>query len=349
VVALLLTAACVSTPPATRVVTTADSPCVPDQATRRWMQEAVSGWASVSDALRLSNGPFPWMVFYDDVCGWHVGADRDAPPGGVVLPGALVAGRQRLELRAVRHGTAVWLPNGAGPPPDTSVAFASLHRDGTAAFFVVATPALWRRDPSTASDPDVEGFFLGVTMHELTHTRHLPIVIARVRAIAAREGLERLQLDDDVIQHTFGDRPGFREAFETERDRLYEAALAPDATERRRLLGEALALADARRARYFTGADRYYREFEDIFLSMEGAGQWAAYRFALTRAPGRTPAEAVAFVRDHKYWSQEAGLALFLLLDLEVPGWQSRVFSADDPGPYALLQAASAARAVPGR
>lgn len=320
--------------------------CVPDTSTVRWMQEAVSGWASVRAALRLPPGAFPWMVFYDHRCGWHVGGESATVPDAWTLPGRLTAAGLRLDVRAVRHDGRVWLPNGAGPPPTRNVAFASLYRDGAAAFFTVATPANWRREPGTAPDTDVESFFLGVTMHELVHTRHLPLVIQRVRRVAAREGLENLRLDDDVIQNVFGDRPGFREAFEAERDRFYEAALASDAATRRRLLTEALAMATARRARYFTGTDSYYRDFEDIFLAMEGAGQWAAYRFALSRVPGRTPAEAVAVVRDHKYWSQEEGLALFLLLDQTLPDWQSRVFSLDDPGPFALLAEAADAAAV---
>jgi hypothetical protein len=70
---------------------------------------------------------------------------------------------------------------------------------------------------------------------------------------------------------------------------------------------------------------------------MEGVGQWAAYRLARTRA-GNNDAEALRLVRDsRKYWSQDEGLALFLLVDALVPGWQSRVFSATPASPFALL------------
>ena len=83
-----------------------------------------------------------------------------------------------------------------------------------------------------------------------------------------------------------------------------------------------------------------YGEFENLFLSMEGAGQWAAYRFAKAQAgPAASDAATVTFVRDNrKYWSQEEGLALFLLLDAYVPDWQARVFGPTLISPMALLE-----------
>lgn len=99
-------------------------------------------------------------------------------------------------------------------------------------------------------------------------------------------------------------------------------------------------MARQRRARYFNGTDQMYAEFEDLFLNMEGAGQWAAYRFAKAQAgPGSRDAAIVEFVRaNRKYWSQEEGLALFLLLDAMVPAWQARVFSRMLVWPFALLE-----------
>ena len=89
----------------------------------------------------------------------------------------------------------------------------------------------------------------------------------------------------------------------------------------------------ARHGRYFTGPTAAYAELESLFLTMEGVGQWAAYQLARTRAGG-TDAEALRLVRDNrKYWSQDEGLALFLLVDALVPAWQSRVFSPTPASP----------------
>ena len=43
---------------------------------------------------------------------------------------------------------------------------------------------------------------------------------------------------------------------------------------------------------------------------------------------------------DRRYWSQELGLALFVLLDAMVPDWQKRIFEPLPPSPFALLEEA---------
>jgi hypothetical protein len=302
------------------------------------MQRAISGWESVSrDSLRLPSGRAPWMVFYNAACVWHVGFEvSQLDPSAVRAPTALSWKGAALEIRVAAHNGLVRLPDGSDWPARENTAHASFYGGTEATFFVVATPDAWRRDPNFASDPMVDEFFLGVTIHELTHTRHLPLLITRLQAVAARSRPAKLSLDDDVIQKTFGGNADIREAFEAERDVFFEAAASASREPRRALIRKGLDLARARRARYFTDENQYYQELEDIFLSMEGAGQWASYVFARR---SRSAADAVAFVRDNKkYWSQDEGLALFLLLDLEVPRWQATIFSANDPGPFALLE-----------
>lgn len=318
----------------------ARSSCAPDGRTTQWMQRAIGGWEFVSrDALRLPQAPAPWMVFYDAACVWHVGFDVSRlAPGTVPVPLALEWHGQPLLVRATAHGGTVRLPDDSALPAGENVARTSLYGAAAGAFFVIATPGAWRRDAAMATDPTVEEFFLGVTIHELAHTRQLPLMIERLKAVASRHGLKNLSLDDDVVQNAFGGHADFRTRFEAERDVFYEAAAEPSRAARHRLIRKGLAMAEARRATHFTGENGYYRDFEDAFLSLEGTGQWAAYMFAQR---SRSAGDALAFVRDNRrYWSQEEGLALFLLLDLEVPGWQRTVFSADDPGPFALLERA---------
>jgi hypothetical protein len=316
------------------------SACAPDAATAQWIQRAIGAWETISvDALRLAREPMPWMVFFDDTCAWHVGFEAARLDSGAVpVSAGLSWNGAPIEVRAVAHRGLVRLPDGSAWPARDNTARASFYRGTEATYFVVATPNAWRREPALAADPSVEEFFLGVATHELTHTRHLPFVLDRLRAVAKRYGLSNLSLDDDVVQNTFAGNNEFRTAVEAERDVFYEAAGEPVVEARRALIRKGLAMARARRATHFTGRHEQHKAFEDVFLSLEGAGQWASYMVARR---SRAPAEAVAFVRDNKrYWSQEEGLALFLLLDLEVPDWQRVIFSTDDPGALALLEKA---------
>ena len=117
-----------------------------------------------------------------------------------------------------------------------------------------------------------------------------------------------------------------------------------DPGKRREFAARALAMVRERHARYFTGPTAAYAELESLFLTMEGVGQWAAYRLARMNAGGND-AEALRLVRDNKrYWSQDQGLALFLLVDALVPNWQARVFAPAPASPFALLEEAVAGR-----
>ena len=90
-----------------------------------------------------------------------------------------------------------------------------------------------------------------------------------------------------------------------------------------------------RRAKYFVGADAVYADLEDLFLNMEGVANWAGYRLA-SRESASLP-DAVAFMRrGGKHWSQDEGLALFLVIDAAVPAWQ-----AHDMSPYGSLNLTS--------
>lgn len=314
--------------------------CRLSDANRTWIQRALDGWNNVrSNALRLPPAPFPWMILYDAVCAWDLEPDEALLSNAVPAEVSLVADGKQIRVRVRAISTNASLPNGASLPSQAA-AFASLYKDGTAPFFVMALPDLWRRDPENARDPYADEFFLGVAMHELTHTRHLAPMLDHLRAIGDEYKLADLTLDDDVVQNRFQNVEGFRAAFESERDQLFRAVAEQNPRRRRTAAVEALKKVRARQARYYTGSNRPYKEFEELFLSMEGVGQWAAYMFAKreTRADASNDV-LVDFVRStRKYWVQEEGLALFLLIDAIVPDWQRRIFGSTYVSPIDMLE-----------
>jgi hypothetical protein len=236
----------------------------------------------------------------------------------------------------------VLVPSGASVAVEMKASTA-LYRNSRDAFFVMAMPSVWQTKEVSA--PTRAEYLQGVFSHEMTHTRLLVLINRRVRELARRNVLV-YPINDDVIQAEFRRTHGFEAAVNRERDLLYRAALEPDSVKQRELAVKAIALVRARHGRYFTGPTAAYAELEGLFLTMEGVGQWAAYRLARTRAGGND-AEALRLVRDNrKYWSQDEGLALFLLVDALVPGWQARIFnptSATPASPFALLEEALSA------
>ncbi len=309
------------------------APCTLDDEGRTWIQDALDDWDLASrEFLRLEPAPLPWMVFIDTACVWHVAADArgDAGLAATLQPAGapLRFAEGTMDVRGVAHGGTVRLPGGQEVPA-APLSFAAPYGDGDA-FFVIGMRSVWMRDPRHAADPGLGWLMNAVFVHEMTHTRQVGPVYRRIDSLATRVP-DPEHLDDDVIQKRFDSIPGFRESVDAERDLLYRAHAESDPAACRRMIRDALAAADGRRARWFSGAGGVYRELDDVFLNMEGAAQWAAYQLALLRAgPDADPREVLTqFRRGGRFWSQDLGLGLFLAADAHAPGWQARVFGPE--------------------
>jgi hypothetical protein len=309
-----------------------------------WIQRALDGWEQVSrDFLRLDPTPLPWIVLFDSACIWHLSPDASLSASIRPIQTSLMFARQPVPVRALVNRGTVALPNGAPVSTDTK-ASTSLYRNGRAAFFVMAMPSAWQsRDMNALARAE---YLQGVFSHEMTHTRLLIQINRRVLDLTRKNDLA-YPVNDDLIQAEFQRVPGFRSAFNRERDHFFRAALEADPAKRRQLTERTLEMVRARHAKYFSGSKKPYGDLESLFLTMEGVGQWAAFKLTMARIGGNT-SEALRLVRENrKYWSQEEGLALFLLIDALVPNWQSRIFSATPVSPFALLEEAIAQRAAP--
>ncbi len=118
---------------------------------------------------------------------------------------------------------------------------------------------------------------------------------------------------------------------------LYQTVGETDIQRKRRFAKNAFDIMQARRQKFFIGKDAIYTQVEDIFLTMEGAANWAAYRSA--KAEGMSETDALKLIcRSGKRWSQDEGLALFLLVDSFLPAWQKKVFGKSAVSIVDLLQ-----------
>jgi hypothetical protein len=316
-------------------------PCTFPASELDWLQRALHGWEEVSrEYLQADPTPLPWIVLFDAACVWHLNAESTRDSSARPIATSLTFAGVPVSVRGRTHGGTVLLPNGA-PTGVEMKASTSLYRNGRSAFFVMAMPSVWRtRD---VSGPTRAEYLQGVFSHEMTHTRLIVDINRRVLQLARTSDLV-YPINDDVIQNEFQRVDGFESAVKRERNCFYRAALEIDPEKRRQLTARALEMVRRRHSRFFTGANAPYVELESLFLTLEGVGQWAAYRLAKSRAGGNGT-EALRLVRDNRrFWSQDQGLALFLLIDALVPGWQSRIFNANPMSPFMLLEEAVARR-----
>ena len=318
--------------------------CDLSPANQLWLQRAVDGWDMVRrDFLKVPASPLPWIVLFDASCIWHLNPTdprllsdaRQLPASTLTFDGSGV------DIRAVPHSGTVLLPNRVEIPIEVKASTA-LYRNGRMTFLVMSMPSVWRAHRG-AKIAYLDEYLQGAFTHEMTHTQQLVQINRRLRQlIGSTELLGRLT--DDVIQDRFQKEQGFTRLIERERDMLFRAAGLTDPALRREIAIKALAMIRDRHARYYSGRNTPYAEIETLFLTMEGAGQWAAYKLIKARGVvGSSDAEVLKLVRDNRrYWSQDQGLALFLLLDVMVPNWQARIFQNEPASPFTLLEEALA-------
>ena len=190
--------------------------------------------------------------------------------------------------------------------------------------FVMALPSLWRANTEEPRDPD--RLAMVVFMHEFAHTQQGDSLGPRIDALVAA-GLPP-EVDDDLIQKRFAGMADYLDAWARERDLFYAAAFAPDRDTTHRLASQAAALMQTRRARWLDGDDGLLAAADDVFLTFEGAGNWAAWIWLTdARGGGLDPAAAAEFIRGRRtFWSQDQGLAIMLTLEHLLPDWPARAF-----------------------
>lgn len=295
---------------------------------RAWLAEALGHWrVAETELLALEPQALPQVVAIDADCTF-------------TLPAGDLA-----RMKAVAHGDKVQLPDG-GAVPVGPISFASFEGEP---FFAMSLPSVWR-EAGVTSVLGLERLLHGVLLHEMAHTRQTEIASELVRDLATEAGFKNsADLTDDLVQESFGDNAEYVAQWQVERDLFFAAAVTRDDGAARLYADRAFAMMKARHARWFTGKKAAFKELDGIFLTMEGMGQWLAYRFFQSPAGGNVPARDAlpAVRRGGGQWSQDQGLAIIMVVERFLPDWQKQAFS--DPGFRADRLLAAALENAPAR
>lgn len=294
---------------------TSPPPCRFEGEPRAWTAEALASWDRLDrERLRIELPATPVITLFDAGCAYTLTPDRR---------GDFRVGARRYRARGAAHDGSIGLPDG-GAVPAGKLAFASPMSDGRM-FFIMALPSVWRADESEPRD--WRRLSMVVFMHEFAHSQQAAGLGARIDGLLAR-GLPE-DSDDDVIQDRFGGQTGYLAAYEAERDLFYQAASAAGPEAAHDALSLAARRMGERRARWFSGAEAIYAEADDVFLTLEGTGNWAAWMWLTDQRGGQmSPADATEFMRGGRNrWSQDEGLGMMLAIDRLTPDWPALAFS----------------------
>lgn len=255
--------------------------------------------------LHLPHAPYPTIILFNDRCRFESAAGNRVHWLGTPHSGKIALGDETIDAGVT--------------------SFASDDDKTGRRYFVMALPSVW--EAAKVMPPGDQGL-TAVFLHEFSHTRQMTTLAPLFQAASVQ--FHGPDLNDDSLQGQFKTDAAYVAVYEKESDLLYRAAAEPDEAAARALARQALALIDARQSRWFTGKDAMWKPYDDIFLTMEGFGQWNGYAWlADPKGGGLAPAAAREKMRGHrKWWSQEEGLALFLVIDRFVPSWASEAFGS---------------------
>jgi hypothetical protein len=297
-----------------------------------WIEKWLAAWDLTSQRiLRLPDAPAPEIVFYDSSCVYTtsgVTALGAAPVDDPALRGT------RLPWRALAHGGSLTLPDSSQVPIQL-MSFTNVAPE-SGPFFVMAAPSYWAQ-MGHGQEPGLTGVFL----HELSHTRQIRGMTDKIGPIDSTWPYPE-ELDDDAVQTHFGADSEYVAAYTAERDLLYRAAEADSLAQVRALAADALAMMRSRHARWFTGDKAVFAELDDIFLTLEGVGQWSAYAWLAHPDGGGLERDAAikTMLGRRRWWAQDEGLALFLVVDRLLPEWPTLAFGVPSIGATELLERA---------
>ena len=301
----------------------ATAKCAMSDAEQGWIDGSLRAWNYMaSERLHLAAAQPPTIIVFNSKCRFEANAG------------------DKLHWKAEPHGGKIRLPDGGDIPVSVS-SFAS-HDDNTGiTYFVMALSPIW--EAAGIVKPGDQNGLRGVFLHEFAHTRQTVSLKPAFDAAAKIQPMPD-DLDDDGVQKRFGKDAAYAAVAEKEMNLLAAAAHEVDAVKAKALAREALALMEARQKRWFIGGDTIWKHYDDIFLTMEGFGQWTAYAWLADPKGGAlTQGAAEEKMRGRRrWWTQEEGLSLFLVIDRFVPDWSQRAFAKSPAMGIDLLRIAVA-------
>lgn len=311
--AIALAASACATAPVGVEPAAAPPACSLSDIDRAWIDRALAAWRFASREITgVDRMPGFRAIFFDADCVLTSENALSSPTA------------EAVKWTASRHAGEVALPDGKRIPAGVT-SFTSGEK-GSSYFFVMSTPSVWEAGGVGQGD-DLKTTMVAVLLHEGSHVAQLAPYGPRLGSLIERYSLPD-SFSDDTMQERFRENAEFTASVKRETELFLAAAASNDDGEAKRLAREGLRAMRERQARWLVGEDAYFVEAENIWLTFEGAGQWAAYQWLIhPRGGGLQPAELMPRFTGNRWWSQTEGFAVVLALDrIAGPGWKRHAF-----------------------
>lgn len=306
----------------------------------RWF----GGWDLVSQKIfKIKNSTPVEFVFFDDK--YVYSTSNITIPNGEKIRSSKFAGKT-LRWKKALHNNSITLPDKQTVPIGL-MSFAGEIPNESKAFFVMPLLSFWEKNKVKSDELGLQNLITGVFIHEFAHSQQLENFGKRISKYEKTNSFET-EMSDNIVQDVFGQNAPYTELFEKESDTFFTAFKAQEKSAKNSLTLNGLNLLKTRQQQFFKGNYQIFSELDNLFLTMEGIGQFAMYAWLTHPKGGNIPSEKaiIGVRRGGKVWSQEEGFILFLLLDsYEKPEkWAKDLFGTKTVNIIDLLRQYSSAK-----
>ena len=219
----------------------------------------------------------------------------------------------KLNWKKKPHHNSLTLPNKKTIPVGI-ISFASEAPLDQKSFFVMPLPSFWKKAGVESKELGLDNLITGVFIHEFSHTQQMQN-FGKIITQLEKQNNFGVPFNDDMVQAIFSENKDYLDLYQSEINTLYNSIRDKELNTEQLIKG--LALINDRQTKYFKDQYQGLKEIDDIFLTMEGMGQYSMYLW-LIHPKGAKMDKNIALDgvrRNKKWWSQEEGLALFLILE----------------------------------
>lgn len=300
-----------------------------DQKSDQEFYSAASKWfASLNlvskDIYKIDQVKPVEFVFFDDR--YVYSSSRVTIKNGMPINGPNLM-NLALSWRKELHHDSLVLPDKSVLPIGLLSFSAEISGIENSSFFVMPLPSFWERNGVTSKELGLDNLVTGVFIHEFSHSQQMQNFGKEMTRLEKQYNYG-VEFSDDIVQDIFSKDSIYKELYRKEVQAFYGSikGMAIDT----RLVQEGLGVMAHRQTQYFKDQFSGLREIDDFFLTMEGLGQYSIYLWLTDPRGGNIENDlAIQGVRrGGKWWSQEEGFALFLVLGkLKAPdAWARDMF-----------------------
>ncbi|KXH81505.1 hypothetical protein [Chryseobacterium kwangjuense] len=216
----------------------------------------------------------------------------------------------KLNWKKTLHHDSLTLPNKVSIPVGITSYASEIPDTDHHSFFVMPLPSFWKKAGVESKELGLDNLITGVFLHEFSHSQQMLNFGIKITQYEKEHDFG-VNTNDDMLQNIFSENKDYVDLFNAEVNSLYHSISSKGIDKKELLKG--LKLMDERQKKYLKGKYKSLAAMDDLFLTMEGLGQYSMYLWLIHPEGGKTDRETAlkGVRRNKKWWSQEEGMVFF--------------------------------------